>query len=106
MRDLEEETSDDGLVRASERMGAEWFDLERNLSLVRETYSYRGIRDREIWQDRSTLNIPMQYQYLFTQLADVGLTSGLPDAEVADLATEAEAFGITAIGGSRYLRLN
>ena len=103
MRDMEEETSDDGLVRGSERMGAEWFDLERNLSLVREIYSYRGIKERKIWQDRSTLNIPLQYQYLFTQLADVGIVAGLPDAEVADLGRDAEAFSVTASGGSRYL---
>jgi len=106
MRDLEGETSDEGLVQGSERMGAEWFDLERNLSLVREIYSYRGIRDRRIWQDRSTLNIPLQYQFLFAQLADVGMASDLPDVEVADLSRDAEAFGVTALGGSHYLGLN
>lgn len=103
MRDLSEEPADYGLVQGSERMGAEWFDLERNLDLVREVYSYRGIRDREIWQDRSTLNIPMQYQFLFAQLADVATSSGLPDSEVADLTSNAEAFGVTAIGGKLYL---
>ena len=103
MRDLSEENADHGLVQGSERMGAEWFDLERNLDLVREVYSYRGIRDREIWQDRSTLNIPMQYQFLFAQLADVATSSGLPDSEVADLTSNAEAFGVTAIGGKLYL---
>ena len=100
---MSEEHADYGLVQGSERMGAEWFDLERNLDLVREVYSYRGIRDREIWQDRSTLNIPMQYQFLFAQLADVATSSGLPDSEVADLTSNAEAFGVTAIGGKLYL---
>jgi len=70
---------------------------------VRDIYQYRGIRDREIWQDRSTLNIPMQYQFLFAQLADAAAISGLPPEEVTKLAEDAAAMRITALGGRRYV---
>ena len=84
-------------------MGGEWFDVDRSMALVRDIYQYRGIRDREIWQDRSTLNIPMQYQFLFAQLADVAAISGLPTEEVTKLAEDAAAMRITALGGRRYV---
>jgi hypothetical protein len=84
-------------------MGAEWFDIERNLALVNDVYQYRGIRDRDIWQDRSTLNIPLHYQFLFVQLADAAALAGLPTDLVSDLAEEAAAFRTTAQGGRRYL---
>ena len=84
-------------------MGAEWFDVERNLTLVRDVYGYRGIRDRDIWQDRSTLNIPLQYQFMFAQLADAAAIAGLATEEVSRLAEEAAAFRTTAQGGRRYL---
>ena len=76
MRDLNENRPE-GLVRGSDQMGAEWFDMDRNLFLVRDVYQYRGIRNREIWQDRSTLNIPLHYQALIVQLADAAAISEL-----------------------------
>ena len=102
MRNLNEERPD-GLVQGSDRMGGEWFDLDRNLALVRDVYQYRGIRDRDIWQDRSTLNIPLHYQFLFVQLADAAAIAGVATEEVNDLAEEAVAFRTTALGGLRYL---
>ena len=93
----------EGLVQGSDRMGGEWFDLDRNLALVRDVYQYRGIRDRDIWQDRSTLNIPLHYQWLFVQLADAAAIAGVATEEVNDLAEEAAAFRTTALGGLRYL---
>ena len=102
MRDLEAEPPSD-IVQGSPEMGGEWFDVDRSMVLVRDIYQYRGIRDREIWQDRSTLNIPMQYQFLFAQLADVAAISGLPTEEVTKLAEDAAAMRITALGGRRYV---
>ena len=61
----------DGWVEGSARMGGGWFDIERSMTLVRDVYRYRGLKDRELWQDRSTLSIPTLYQFLFVQLADV-----------------------------------
>ncbi len=102
MRRLEDDPAE-GLVQGSEQMGAEWWDIERNLTLVRDVYRYRGIRDRRIWQDRSTLGIPTQYQFMFVQLADVAMIDGQPMEDVAELAGEADRMRITALGGQRYL---
>ena len=102
MRDLDAEPPE-GLVQGSDRMGAEWFDVERNLTLVGDVYEYRGIRDRDIWQDRSTLNIPLHYQFLFAQLADAAAIAGVPTEEVSRLAEESAAFRTTAQGGLRYV---
>ena len=102
MRDLDSELPE-GLAQGSDRMGGEWFDIDRSLTLVNDVYQYRGIRDREIWQDRSTLNIPLHYQFLFVQLADAAALAGLPTDQVNDLAEEAAAFRTTALGGRRYL---
>ena len=102
MREMEEDPPA-GLIEGSAQMGGEWFDLERNLTLVRDVYRYRGIRDREIWQDRSTLGIPTQYQFLFVQLADAAAIALRPIEEVTQLAEMAAVMRVTALGGRRYL---
>ena len=102
MRNLDMDAPD-GWVEGSPRMGGEWFDVERNMTLVQDVYRYRGIKDREIWQDRSTLGIPTQYQFMFVQLADVAAIAERPIEEITELAEEAAKMRITALGGRRYL---
>ena len=102
MRNLDEDAPD-GWVKGSARMGGEWFDVERNVTLVREVYRYRGLKDRELWQDRSTLGIPTQFQFLFAQLADVAAIESRPIEEVAAFAEDAASMRVTALGGARYL---
>ena len=102
MRDLEEDAPE-GWIEGSARMGGEWFDVERNMTLVRDVYRYRGLKDRELWQDRSTLGIPTQFQFLFAQLADVAAIDSRPIEEVSALAEEAARMRVTAVGGRRYL---
>ncbi len=102
MRDLEGDAPE-GWVEGSAQMGAEWFDVERNMTLVNDVYRYRGLKDRELWQDRSTLGIPLQFQFLFVQLADVAAIDLRPIEEVSALAEEAAEMRITAMGGTRYL---
>ncbi len=102
MRDLEGDAPE-GWVEGSAQMGGEWFDVERNMSLVRDVYRYRGLKDRELWQDRSTLGIPTQFQFLFVQLADVAAIESRPIEEVAALAEDAASMRVTALGGRRYL---
>ncbi|MDZ7780500.1 MAG: DUF2723 domain-containing protein [Gemmatimonadota bacterium] len=97
-RQLEEEPPE-GLVRGRESYGGEWFDLDRSLTLYRDVYRFRGIRDRAIWQDRSTLNIPWQYYALAVQLADVAESAGRDEALVAELEEDAAAFRLVAEGG-------
>ncbi len=84
-------------------MGAEWFDVERNMTLVQDVYRYRGIKDRALWQDRSTLTIPMQYQFLFLKLADAAVIALRPIEEITALAEDAAEMGITVLGGRRYV---
>jgi hypothetical protein len=102
MRPLEDDQPE-GWFRGSEQMGAEWWDLERNLTLVQDVYRYRGIKDRELWPDRSTLGIPTQYQFMFVQLAEIAQAGGRPIELVAELAEEAARMRVTALGGRRYL---
>jgi MFS family permease len=103
MRDLDDEELPEGLVKVTPEMGGEVFDLERNLALVNDVYEYRGLLDRAIWQDRSTLNIPVQYQFLFGQLADAVRMDGRPEEEFNAMVEMAAAFRVTALGGTKYL---
>ena len=97
MRDLDD-PAPDGVVQGT-IFGGEWFDIPRNLALVRDVYTYRGLRNRAIWQDRSTLNIPFHYQFLFTQLADAAQQFGVDQEVVDELMTDAAMFHLTAQGG-------
>ena len=90
-----------GFTQIPDELGGERFDVARSLALYDQVYSYRGLRDRSLWTDRSTLNIPWQYYALALQLADaVERSAGSP--EVAErLRLDAANFQITAEGGSR-----
>jgi hypothetical protein len=88
-----------GLVRGIPEMGAEWFDYERSMTLYDEVYDFRGLRDRDIWFDRATLNIPWHFYAMAMQLSDVAEQQGVPEARVRALQTDAAAFMITAEGG-------
>ena len=102
MRDLGADPPE-GWIQGTAQMGAEWFDLERNLTLVQDVYRYRGIKDREIWQDRSTLSIPTQFQFLFILLADAAVVGLRPVEEISQLTEDAASTRITALGGRRYV---
>jgi hypothetical protein len=89
-----------GLVQGSEAYGGTWFDLERSLRLYDGVYLYRGIRDRVLWPDASTLNIPLQYYALALLLADAAeVAGGEPDA-ISRLRDDAAAFRVVADGGT------
>jgi hypothetical protein len=90
-----------GVVKIEERYGGEWVDYERTFRLVRGVFSYRGLRDRDVWADRSTLNIPWHFYVLHVQTADAALQSGeAPQGDVVQrLLADAESFLLTAQGG-------
>ena len=90
-----------GLVQNSPEMGGYWWDLDRSLTLAQDVYSYRGLRDRAVWADRATLNIPWHFYAMHLQLAEAGQTAGLDPETVGALIDAGEAFGITARGGYR-----
>ena len=87
------------MAQGSGRYGSSWFDVDRSLRLYDEVYLFRGIRDRRIWQDRSTMNIPLQYYALALQLADVAELSGRPADLVERLLGDAARFQLVAAGG-------
>ncbi len=81
--------------------GGDWFDIDRSLELYDNVYEYRGIRDRAIWSDRSTLNIPTQYFIMALQLADVARVAGRDAELVRRLEDDSLGFQIVAQGGAR-----
>ena len=97
-----------GVVKVSDSVGGEWLDLDRSRTLASDVFMYRGLRDREIWADRATLNIPWHFYYLYLQLADA--VSQTREAEelseseevlMEGFLDEADRFLLTAEGGSR-----
>ena len=98
MEDLDELP---GVVRVSENLGGEWFDLERSRVLAEEVFVYRGLRDRQIWADRATLNIPWHFYFLYLQLADASNRMGGDEATMEAFLDQADRFLITAQGGFR-----
>ncbi len=98
LSDLEER---EGLVRTSESVGGDWVDFGLTRSLAEEVFEYRGLRERAIWTDRATLNIPLHFYFLYVQLADAGIRLGLEDEEVDAFLDEADLFLRTAQGGYR-----
>lgn len=93
-----------GLVRVSPGLGGEWIDVERSLTLTTDVYSYRGLKDREVWADMPSANIPTLFYLLFLQLADAHAQLGGRDEIVAEFLRGAESFRVTAAGGSRGMR--
>ena len=102
-RDLGEDPPP-GLVRGPSRTGSAWFDLDRSLALVNDVYRYRGLRDRDLWADHSTSDIPHHFYRVFSRIADALAESGGDPGDVEELRREAEAFRITARGGRRLLQ--
>jgi hypothetical protein len=90
----------EGIVQGSAPYGAEFYDVERSLQLYQEVYQYRGIRDRPIWQDRSTLNVPYYFYVVALQLSDVARVAGLDEALVQALEEQALNFQVVADGGA------
>jgi hypothetical protein len=89
-----------GLIENSEGYGDDWFDVERSLNLMENVYGYRSLRDRYVWADRSTVNIPMYFYFTSIQLADVVSQWEEGTAEqVQWLVEQSQAFYVTGLGG-------
>lgn len=100
LRKLDQDTRE-GLVKGSPQYGAETFDLDTSLALYQDIYRFRSIRNRAIWADRSTLNIPWYFYALSLQLSDVAKIGNQPDEVVNRLRQDALAFQVVADGGER-----
>jgi hypothetical protein len=88
-------------VQGSDDHGGVWYDIDRSLELYENVYEFRGIRERAIWSDRSTLNIPWQYFAMALQLADVARVAGRDPELVRRLEDDSLSFQIVAQGGVR-----
>ena len=100
-----------GVVRVSENIGGEWIDLDRSIRLAEEVFSYRGLIDRPIWEDRSTLNIPWHFYFLYLQMADAvararegGELSAAEEERMERFLDRADRFLLTAEGGTAIAR--
>ena len=100
LRDLE---TDGRFVKADDALGGEWIDLERTRRLSSEVMMARSLRYRDIWADRTTLNIPYYYFHFSRLLFDRGSAAGLPADELARYRGDMEAFGVTMQGGYRVI---
>jgi hypothetical protein len=100
IRDLSAEQPE-GWITGAREYGGETFDLARSLALYKDVYGYRGLRERAIWADRSTLNIPFQYYVFALQLSDVARSGGTDPEVVQRLEADALAFQVVAGGGTR-----
>jgi hypothetical protein len=91
----------EGVIRTGANLGGEFIDLDVSLALADQVFSYRGLAERDIWADRSTLNIPWHFYFLFLQLADAALREERSEELVERLYEAADDFMITAQGGRR-----
>lgn len=93
----------EGVVQGSPEYGGLYYDVPRSLHLYRNVYQFRSIRDRDIWQDRSTLMIPWMFYATALQLSDVGRSAGVDPEVLRRLEDDAMAFQVVAQGGSNNL---
>jgi hypothetical protein len=100
LRDLKADQPE-GVVQGSREYGGDYFDLAASLKLYQDVYRFRSLRDREIWADRSTLNIPWYYYVLAMQMSDVARVANEGTEVVSRFQQDALAFQVVANGGSR-----
>jgi len=88
-------------TRSSPELGGDWVDWERTRFLADRVFLYDGLRDREIWADRASLNIPWHYYFLNLTLADVADRRELGEEIVRDYTELADRYMVVARGGAR-----
>lgn len=79
-----------GLVPLSTARGM--IDVPTTRALADQVFEQRSLADRDIWSDRSTLNIPLQYWILYVQLAEGMRQLGMPEEEVQAMEERAQGF--------------
>lgn len=99
LRSIEDDSA--GLVLLDPEYGGDWYDLEQSMTLYNDVYQFRGLRDRDIWPDRSTSMMPMQYYVVALQLSNAVLKAGMNPSIAQALMDDAEAFQIVAQGGRK-----
>ncbi|MYH53713.1 MAG: DUF2723 domain-containing protein, partial [Gemmatimonadetes bacterium] len=102
MRDLDGEQPPEYRQTGME-LGGEWFNYPRSRHLVDEVYSYRSLREREIWQDYSTKSIVYGYYRHTALLAAIAEVEGDMEASLRyqEMARE---FVQVYFGGTEAIR--
>jgi hypothetical protein len=90
-----------GVAQTAQELAGDWVNVEITRRLAEEVFTYRGLEEREIWPDRSTLNIPWHFYFLYLQLANAGSRLDMSDADVTRFMDRADQFAVVARGGSR-----
>ena len=90
-----------GIVQGTAPYGGEFFHVEKTLHLWDEVYSFRGLRDRDVWFDRATLNIPWHFYALSLQISDVLRNVPEHEGRRNEFAEASDAFAIVANGGRK-----
>ena len=91
------------LVQLGEDFGGGWVDVDRSRRLYDEVFRMRSLKDRDVWSDRASLNIPTYYYFFSLGMADALNRSGASPEEVARFESDAMAFLVTARGGRRAI---
>jgi hypothetical protein len=89
-----------GYVKLPDEYGGERFDVPRSIELYDNVYTYRGLKGRVLWPDRSTDNIPSQFYALALQLAEAVRRTGGSEELLARLDADAADFRTTSNGGA------
>jgi len=81
-----------GVVPIPARAGTGSIDVDRSMRLVDEVFMSRSLGDREIWPDRATINIPLQYYIFYAQLAEGLAVTGASAEDLQRVRELSESF--------------
>lgn len=79
-----------GVVPLSSSRGS--IDIPTTRTLTDQVFRERSLANREIWADRATLNIPLQYWIMYVQLAEGMRRLGFGEEEVRAMEEKAQGF--------------
>ncbi len=82
----------DGVVQLPPEYGAARIDVPTSRALSEQVFQERSLGGREIWSDRATLNIPLQYYIMYLQLAEGMAQSGASSEVAQGMREKAETF--------------
>jgi hypothetical protein len=70
---IEDLTQAPDVAFVNSALGREWVDTETTLRLMDEVHTYRGLHRRLLWQDQASVNIPLQFYFMYAVASDAVL---------------------------------
>ena len=95
---IEDLTLADDVAFVSSALGREWVDVDTTLRLMAEVHTYRGLHRRLLWQDQASVNIPLQFYFMYAVASDAVLQQRGDVARAEQLADMALGFLTTYQG--------